>query len=145
MSHLIQSIDISGTRYCVKHGATTPKWRTASVGLDPYGVSLSGVEDDDHWNTLGGYFSFGTCCLWKATVRFTATGPVAGIGVWAAIIINGVYIDGVFPGGSIGTYDFVVDLNALGVIGRPCGNIWAITAVFEGTVEVIDVTFGPPV
>ena len=144
MSHLIQSIDISGTRYCVKHGATTPKWRTVSLGLATGGVTLTGSEDDDEWDTEGGFFFFATCCIWKATVRFIATDVVAGIGVWIEIFLNGVYIDGIPPGGSIGTYDYVIDLNTLGLMGRPCGNIWEITAVFVGTVEIIDVTFGPP-
>ena len=74
MSHLIQAIDIEGTRYCVKHGATTPKWRT--VAFTDVGVIPVGTEDNDEWivpvdfiERIGVLF-FSTSCIWKATVRF---------------------------------------------------------------------------
>jgi hypothetical protein len=139
--HLVQPIEIDGTKYCVKHGATTPKWRTVSHLSD--GITLYGVEDDDKWVTVGSYLSFATCCLWKATVRFTATSLVAGPGVWYQVDLNGVTVGGDTTG-TLGTYDVVVDLYALGLMGRACGNLWDITAVFGGTVEIVDVTFGPP-
>ena len=142
--HLIQPIDIAGTKYCVKHGATTPKWRTVSLLNSPPEMTLFGAEDEDKWVTEGAYLSFATCCLRKATVRFTATDVVAGPGVWYQVDLNGVTVDGDITN-VIGTYDVVVDLDALGLMGRACGNLWEITAVFVGTVEIVDVTFGPPV
>jgi hypothetical protein len=128
----------------VKHGSTTPKWRTVSLLDSPPYISLYGAEDEDKWVTEGAYLSFATCCLWKATVRFTATDVVAGPGVWYQVNLNGVTFGGDIPG-VIGTYDVLVDLDALGLMGRPCGNLWEIIAVFVGTVEIIGVTFGPPV
>jgi hypothetical protein len=146
MNHLIQPVDIDGTLYCVKHGATTPKWRTVSTVAGDLGLGAGG-EDGDEWelpNNEGGAMDFATCCIWKATVRFIATGVVAGIGVAYEVKINGVDVGSGSPG-VIGTYDVVVDLDALGLMGRACGNIWDILAIFQGSVKILDVTFGPPV
>jgi hypothetical protein len=154
MSHLIQSIPIGSTRYCVKHGASTPKWRTISFpDLD---MILESTEDADNWEvdgdgmTASGYLSFATCCLWKATVRFFVEADIASyIGT---ININGTLIDDFNYITSAGeTVDFVIDLNALGLINRACGNFWEIEASYSGglnagiSVSIIDVTFGPPV
>jgi hypothetical protein len=153
MNHLIQSIDISGTRYCVKHGATTPKWRTVSIlGGN---LELETAEDDDSWIMAGdgvnsgGSIKFATCCLWKATVRFFLESDSA---VYTGdVSLNGVLVDSFIRTGSAGeTVDIEVDLDALGLMGRACGNIWDITALYEdGTaaemaVVIIDVTYGPP-
>jgi hypothetical protein len=155
MSHLIQAArDIDGTRYCVKHGASTPKWRTVSLLFDS--MELVGAEDDDAWqkNTqnLGGLIQFWTCCLWKATVRFTVVSEEAGAR-GAVITINGEIVGGFGSETSSGAevVDIEVDLYALGVMGRACNNEWRIYMEIDDPsqlgmlVEIIDVTFGPPV
>jgi hypothetical protein len=158
MSHLIQALDVPGLEpaglFCVKHGASTPKWRTVSRSyLD---IELAASEDADQWQMTGngidagGAIKFGTCCLWKATVRFFLESDAATyIG---DVSLNGVSVGDFIINGSAGeTVDIVVDLNALGLMGRACGNIWDITAIYaDGTVaemsfSIIDVTFGPPV
>ena len=141
MSHLIQSIDIEGTRYCVKHGATTPKWRT--VSFLEFLAELVGAEDDDAWRLEDGTLSFTTCCLWKATLRFSnIDSEYYGDGFFA-LGINGESVAGDVVVGSE-SVDIVVDLNDLGLMGRACGNYWQMYAVAV-IVEIIDVTFGPPV
>jgi len=154
MSHLIQSIDIDGTRYCVKHGASTPKWRTVSLLSDD--AELTGAEDDDEWRVVGdlsaqGYINFATCCLWKATIRATNTNPESEKAV--SVYINEDLIEEVFFYDEGSVY-IVIDLNDLGLMGRACGNQWQIYASFayndtgsseELLIEIIDVTFGPPV
>lgn len=154
MSHLIQAIDIEGTKHCVKHGATTPKWRTLSFLAN---MVLSGAEDADQWVEEGGGVEFeglvtyGTCCLWNATVRFLLGSD--GADYYGRIYLNGILADGFERmGGSTGeSIDIIVDLNAYGLMGRACGNLWEIEAIYtNGTaaavsVQVIDVTFGPPV
>jgi hypothetical protein len=144
MWHLIQPIVISGTPYCVKHGNTTPKWRTDSILSGGADTGGGGEDADIFLIDGGGYVRFATCCVWKITLRFVATGVVAGPGVLYAVEINGTTYETDTPG-VIGTYEVTVDLNALGLMGRPCGNIWDITSIFTGYVEIIDVTFGPPV
>jgi hypothetical protein len=156
-NHLIQSIDIEGTRYCVKHGASTPKWRTVSLLFDS--MELVGAEDDDAWQNIDtntasfiGTIQFGTCCLWKATVRFTVASEEAGAR-GAVISINDEIVGGFGSETSSGAevVDIEVDLYALGLMGRACGNQWVIyTEIndFYGSgmiVEIVDVTFGPPV
>jgi hypothetical protein len=160
-SHLIQTIDIEGTRYCVKHGASTPKWRTVSL-FEPVAGNweLVGAEDDDEWR-IGylaaaesgyGYIRFATYCVWKITIRATSNNPDSEKFVYTTI--NGdveaewtVFYDE-------SSVDIVIDLNALGLMNRPCGNEWLIYAGFvysfdqpaeELHLEIIDVTFGPPV
>ena len=152
MSHLIQPIDIEGTKYCVKHG--TPVWRTISILTGD--IALQAGEDDDVWNSAGdgvnggGLIRFATCCLWKATVRFLIESDVAIYE--GSIFLNGDYVDGLPSGATGGSHDFVIDLNALGLMGRPCGNRWDITANYEDgsgiadiAVAIVDVTYGPPV
>ena len=163
MSHLIQTIDIEGTRYCVKHGATTPKWRTVSFVYDD--MELVSAEDDDAWqlpDSSGsahkvGSIQFWTCCIWKATVRFTVTTEndrtIGGLITINGEIVGGFGFEFEYQGGGSGpeVVDIEVDLNALGIMGRACGNEWSIyTEIdeFDGsgmTIEIIDVTFGPPV
>jgi hypothetical protein len=154
MSHLIQTIDIDGTRYCVKHGASTPKWRTVSFLSDV--MELVDAEDDDEWRVVGdfsaqGYIDFATCCLWKATIRATNANLESEKAVF--VYINGALIEEVFFYDE-GSVDIVIDLNALGLMGRACGNQWQIYAAFtsnfteapeELLIEIVDVTFGPPV
>lgn len=155
MSHLIQSLPIPGYGlHCVKHGATTPKWRTLSFLAN---MVLSGAEDADQWVEEGGGVEFeglvtyGTCCLWKATVRFFLESAAATY--TGEVFINGISVGNFIVVGSPGeVVDIEVDLNALGLMGRACGNLWEIEAFYSSgdgdaavTVQVIDVTFGPPV
>ena len=65
--------------YCVNHGNTTPKWRTASVlSKDEYGTltALAGAENDDKWvkaytdQWVVATVKFATSCIKKATLRF---------------------------------------------------------------------------
>ena len=171
MSHLIQAIDIEGTRYCVKHGATTPKWRTQSTFVTEYGFpSFLGVENDDAWvfnpdiaaeYDIASSLFFWTSCIWKATVRFelksdpsyylveVKIGSIPGVS--GPIMDESIEHEG--PGAA--TYDIVVDLNALGIMDRACGVQWEIFVsgynYSESStgpkidVSIIDVTFGPPV
>jgi len=172
MSHLIQAIDIDGTRKCIKHGATTPKWRTESVFVTEYGFpSFLGVEDDDAWvfdpdfdavnNNITSDLYFWTSCIWKATVRFELKSDLSYYlisvivgaipGVSAGIEVDMISYEG--PPGA--TYDIVVDLNALGLMDRACGVQWDIFASGYSysesstgpkiNVSIIDVTYGPPV
>lgn len=142
MAHLISPIDIDGTHYCIKHGATTPKWRTVSIFDSP--TSLVGAEDDDAWEVDASGLKFATCCVWQVTFKFDATGVVAGPGVFYSITINGTTVISEVPG-TVGTYYHTVDLNSLGLMGRACGNLWEILCIYVGTVEVTEVVFGPPV
>lgn len=171
MSHLIQAIDIEGTRYCVKHGATTPKWRTQSTFVTESGFpSFLGVEDDDAWvfdpDTEAVYeiesdLFFWTSCIWKATVRVELSSSLS----YYLVIVHIGSIPGVsgpimnesieHEGPGAATYDIVVDLNALGIMDRACGVQWEIFvsgyrysdsgAEPKIDVSIIDVTFGPPV
>jgi hypothetical protein len=157
MWHLIQPIVISGTPYCVKHGNTNPKWRTESLFEED--MTLTGAEDDDQWviprygTEGGGSLIFGTCCLWTATVHFQLESDSAEyLGqVW----LNGVLIDSFTRFGSTGEIiSMVIDLNALGLMGRACGNEWLIVAAYTDSytagifasiaISISDVTFGPP-
>jgi hypothetical protein len=158
MSHLIQAIDIDGTRYCVKHGASTPKWRT--VAFTDEGVDPVGGEDNDEWEVPVnfteriGLLTFGTSCIWKATIRFILEASSEGCS--GDVTVNDTLIgsfsrdDDGSPGEHI---DFLVDLSDLGFIDRPCGNIWRIGFIawteepntVPIIIKIIDVTFGPPV
>lgn len=155
MSHLIQALPIPGYGlHCVKHGATTPKWRTLSFLGN---MVLSGAEDADEWVDEGGGFvlegfvNYATCCIWKATIRYHLQ-PTTAI-YTGEVLINGMSVGVFVRAGSVGEIvDIEVDLNALGLMGRACGNLWFIDAFYYSgdgdaavTVQVIDVTFGPPV
>jgi hypothetical protein len=152
--HLILPIEIFGTKHCVKHGATTPKWRTVSFLDDS--MALTGVENDDKWeipdtySNPNGKITFATCCLWKGIVRFLI--PSSSEYKSGSVWINEVEIDSFELFTSAGEIvDILIDLDSLGIMQRPCGNIWEISATVEdaGTVgmqiEIIDVEFGPPV
>jgi hypothetical protein len=159
--HLIQTIEVEGGKRCVKHGASTPKWRTVSfpsIGEDGE-IALGGVEDDDQWvlttDEFGngdGQIKFATCCLWKATIRLTFSGLVDPYRT-LRLSINGTLIQefvDILDSDMIDPLEIEVDLDALGLLGRPCGNIWLIEfSTYEGgdtgyvTIEVVDVTFGP--
>jgi hypothetical protein len=165
--HLIQAIDIDGTKYCVKHGATTPKWRTISE-LSPNditggtGFELTGAENDDSWDLFvdddaggNGVIGFATCCIWK----FTITWDLSAFDSDDAVLSGSVFLNSnsIFyweRTESLGeSIQYEVDLNALGFIGRACGNIFGIEGRVDtagGTlpslqVSITDVTFGPPV
>jgi hypothetical protein len=164
MSHLILAIalpgfdEIPGTEpVCVNQGGSTPPWRTVSI-YDGTKVNLIGSEDSDTWELLpdedqnaDGNIQFATCCLWKATVRWSLESSDAFYE--GRISINGTEIHSWFVEGSAGeVVDFVVDLDELGLMGRACGNIWDIFGSFytgDGgqymTIQIIDVEFGPPI
>lgn len=155
MAHLIQSIAIDGTKYCVKHGATTPKWRTVSIITSG---ALTGVENDDSWqandsaNPIQIQIKYATCCIWQATVRFTF---IAAGTYDAQVTINGVSIayspSALRLAGS--EQNFIIDLASEGLMNRACGNVWDIRSSLSfsiGTLpsvklEIVDVTFGPTV
>lgn len=169
MSHLIQPFMLFGAAGCIKHGATTPKWR--SFGFTDVDIIFegntdlaifepTGTEDGDEWLLTTDSIGYGlalleyyTCCIWKATLRFTPNNDDHTYSGW--VIINNVEIDRFDIEGSSGDpIDFVIDLNALGLMNRACGNLWEIHlftttgANFETsqmTLSIIDVTFGPPV
>jgi hypothetical protein len=157
MSHLIQAIDVEGNLLCIKHGATSPKWRTvSSLTVDNGDLILSGAEDGDEWIVTPdgggngrGTIAYGTCCIWKATVRFALESDSAEYS--GSVTVAGTLVDAFSQSGSTGEYiDIEVDLNALGLMNRACGSVWQIFAsALDGidpliTVEIIDVTFGPP-
>lgn len=155
MAHLIQSIAIDGTKYCVKHGATTPKWRTVSIITSG---ALTGFENDDSWqaNDIADptqiRVKYATCCIWKATVQFTF---VAAGSYDAEVTINGVSVANSPSASRLAgsTLQFIIDLGALGLINIACGNLWDIRSSLSfsiGTLpsvklEIVDVTFGPTV
>lgn len=159
MSHLIQAIVIGGGKNCIKHGATTPKWRTVSYLEAVSGsIALTGSEDDDSWVVnadLGGNaigeIVYATCCIWKATVRFTLTGDCDAF--TGDVYVAGDLISSFNQAGISGDFeDIVVDLdNEFNHMNRACGAEWYIYAgAINGTdpqitVSIIDVTFGPPV
>jgi hypothetical protein len=123
-------------------------------------MELVGAEDDDSWqlpsednfSTVYGGIQFATCCLWKATVRFTISSEAAGAR-GAVITINDEIVGGFGSETSSGAevVDIEVDLNDLGIMGRACGNEWLIYTEIDDPygsgmfIEIIDVTFGPPV
>jgi len=166
-SHLIQTIDIDGTRYCVKHGASTPKWRTVSVLspndiTDGTGFELAGAENDDSWNLFvdddaggNGVIGFVTCCIWKFTIKWDLSAFDSDDAVLSgSVSLNTNLLFSWSRTESLGeSIEYEVDLNALGFIGRACGNIFGIEGRVDsagGThpslqVSIIDVTFGPPV
>lgn len=142
MSHLIQPVSIDGTKHCIKHGATTPKWRTVSIrsGL----VNLVATEDDDKWVGAGSY-KFATSCFRKFTITFTPD-PIGAVFSYI-ILINGIQQA---TGGGIDVVIDEIDLNTLGLMGRACGNVFEILLISLGgsvpvTAEITDVTFGAPV
>lgn len=156
MMHLGQAINVVPFGFqCVKHGATTPKWRTLSFLEEE--MDLIGAEDDDEWIseattlTLGGALIFGTCCIWKFTVELTFTVPSEEF-LTASILVNSLGLVQSVTRSDV-TADVTtveVDLQDLGLIGSACGNVWTILTEYDGettaTVEIriIDVTFGPP-
>jgi len=93
MNHLIQAIDISGTRYCVKHGdfytGMAHRWRTVSIlstGDPAADMLLVGAEDADEWlfdnSEDGGYspqtngeVDFGISCIGSISVLFDLLPP----------------------------------------------------------------------
>lgn len=154
-AHLIAPITVPGHGLqCVKHGATTPPWRTLSF---PEGdMALLGAENADRWLIIGDGVAtvpdtrihFATCCIWKATVRFFLEFDSAFYegSVW----LNGTRIDFFEVTGSAGeVIDITIDLLALGLIARPCGNLWEIRAAYstgtaaELSIDILDIHFGP--
>lgn len=179
-SHLIQPIElfdwdeVSLGLQCIKHGNTTPKWRTVSTLLGPGDyISLVGSEDDDKWQhvlvSIEGDASvkFATSCLKRATLRFhipeitefdnadEATFYLVTLDINGVEIENDfVLADGVAIGDPAQTVDYIVDLEALGLECRPCGNTWKIRFGYSTiqpsdvlsmsglmTLEIVDVTF----
>lgn len=183
-NHLIQPIELTTWFYdvslglqCIKHGNTTPKWRTVSTLFNEEGFSdtaLVGAENDDKWAKvnqtmfISAGVKFGTSCLKSATLRFylpevtafDTTDPELQEGQFVfSLYINGIEIvysynlaTGVEIGDPAQTVDYIVDLVALGLECRPCGNIWEIGFGYLSlsyemdlaenmTLEIVDVTF----
>jgi len=146
MAHFIQPITISSVAYCVKHGATTPKWRT--VSLLGANTALTGSEDGDSWtntlvNDLSG-FTFGVSCAITATVRFTFTPNATGNAHIGEVQVDGVVVDIFSITGTDGVQE-TIDLD-LTTTGSPCGEL--VDIVFTGnfqasgyTIEILSVTF----
>jgi len=162
MSHLIQPIeltdwdDVSLGLQCIKHGSTTPKWRTVSSLLTfEDNTVLVGSENDDKWakNQVSKFSSAGvryaTSCLTSATLRFYLPEITSQIGddtpfsvfFYFTLYINEVEItpvngyilaDDVEIGDSAQTVDYIVDLVSLGIECRPCGNVWTIIFGYGG-------------
>jgi hypothetical protein len=155
-SHLIQPIELydwldneSLGLQCIKHGNTTPKWRTVSTLLLPgESTSLYGSENDDKWSRLiesqfsDGGVKYATSCLKKATLRFYLPEVIAD-GVEARFVFdlyispsqggdrsnqieNGYVLAVVETGDPAQTVDYIVDLEALGIECSPCGHTWVI-------------------
>lgn len=187
-SHLIQPIeltdwdDVSLGLQCIKHGNTTPKWRTVSTlynpdfYFDPV-TALVGSEDGDKWAKVAtdifkrAGVRYATSCLKSATLQFylpevTTFNPdpeyedVTGQFSFILYInqteitpVNGyILADNVEVGDPAQTVDYIVDLEALGIQCRPCGNIWSITFGYGAsgsvmdldglmTMEIVDVTY----
>jgi hypothetical protein len=196
-NHLIQPIELIDINteeslglQCIKHGNTTPKWRTVSALLNEYEINgyatdyiwtiLVNGEDGDKWaqisesgnswyqTPLAGV-KFATSCLKKVTLRFYVPeityaeidgNPVElyDYDYLMSLRINNVQIETrLVLAGNIQindpaqTVDYIVDLVALGIECRPCGNIWTIvfgnddtlirTLVGDPTMEIVDVTF----
>jgi hypothetical protein len=155
-SHLIQPIELNNWfndeslgLQCIKHGSTTPKWRTVSTLLSPGTLtSLYGSENDDKWSRLlevqfgDGGVKFATSCLKKATLRFYLPevisedfevqfvfdlyiSPSQGSD-FSNQIENGYVLAVVETGDPAQTVDYIVDLEALGIECSPCGHTWRI-------------------
>lgn len=145
MSHLIQAVSVPTSAgfelLCIKHGATTPKWRTVSILSST--ISLVGAENGDAWVGLGTY-GFATSCFRKFTITFTPD-PIDEEYEYF-ISING---STQAQGQGTGVLTEEIDLNILGLMGRACGNIFSIGLISIGeivdvTAEITNVTFGPP-
>ena len=185
-NHLIQPIELTDWDaenlglQCIKHGSTTPKWRTVSTLFNPdfspdTVTALVGIEDGDKWAKvdtdifLSGGVRYATSCLKSATLRFhlpevTAFNPDfpddRGQFSFSLYInqieitpVNGYILAAdVDVGDPAQTVDYIVDLEALGIACRPCGNIWEILFGYgaigfvmdlagDMTLEIVDVTF----
>lgn len=173
-NHLIQPIelfdfdDVSLGLQCIKHGNTTPKWRTVSTllnptfSLDPV-TALVGSEDEDKWAKvdtnifLRGGVQYATSCLKSATLRFylpevTAFNPDTpdGPGQFSFILyinqveitpVNGfILAANVEVGDPAQTVDYIVDLESLGIACRPCGNIWQILFGYSAIGYIMDLS-----
>jgi hypothetical protein len=136
-TYLIQPIELTDWTndeslglQCIKHGNTTPKWRTVSTLLNAdyigYGTltALAGAENDDKWvkvftdQWINAGVKFATSCLKKATLRFylpeitqvdTQDGtPFGGVRFEFELYINQVAItpsNGYLLGGPFGGID----------------------------------------
>jgi hypothetical protein len=160
-SHLIQPIELTDWDeeslglQCIKHGNTTPKWRTVStLSLPGDLTSLYGNENDDKWSRLladqfgDGGVKYATSCLKKATLRFYLPevisddfevrfrfdlyiSPSQGFDR-SNQIENGYVLAVVETGDPAQTVDYIVDLEALGIECSPCGHTWIIQFGYGG-------------
>jgi hypothetical protein len=133
-------------------------------------VELTGAEDDDQWRVVSsetseylneytehfygsGNIKFATSCLWKFTVRATSSNPESTKYI---VVYHGLFQEVATEASTGGeSADIVIDLNALGLMGSQyCGRLrWNISAQIsnieepagELLIEIVDVTFGPPV
>jgi hypothetical protein len=167
-NHLIQPIKLTNVwtfedmgLQCIKHGSTTPKWRTVSSVYDEW-TALVGAEDDDKWAKTArtmysnGLVYYATSCLTKATLRFylpeitSHSNPlVSTIDFQFDLSISPrdndfsddyriVYdynLATVQIGDPAQTVDYVVDLETLGIECRSCGNFWTIAFRYYGIAE----------
>jgi len=170
-NHLIQPIDIDGTLYCCDSGGffnvgdnvwVVPNWRT--IDFTDGDIAGNSPEDASSWQLLGsgpfppfydsgsGSIRFATCCLWKATIIIQNANLAHPCSTTVRLEINDVLIEEITTDDL--TIEIVVDLNDLGLMGRACGNLWAISLDvpdYGGTpfgqldITIEDVTFGPPV
>ena len=140
-------------------------------------TALVGSEDGDKWAKVNDNIfvsagvRYATSCLKSATLRFylpevTAFNPdpeyedVTGQFSFILYInqteitpVNGYILAAdVDVGDPAQTVDYIVDLEALGIACRPCGNIWQILFGYgaigfvmdldgDMTLEIVDVTF----
>ena len=166
-NHLIQPIELFDINteeslglQCIKHGNTSPKWRTVSSLLTfEDNTVLVGSENDDKWakNNVTKFSSAGvryaTSCLTSATLRFYLPEITSQIGddtpfsvffsfslyishpsnPYEDVIVDGyVLASGVEIGDPAQTVDYIVDLAALGIECRACGSVWTITFGYGG-------------
>lgn len=154
MAHLAETVSLGGTPFCLKHGSLshTVARRYRTVSLLYYGAQLVGAEDDDIWlltdsSNLTGQVFFGTCCIQTIDFYIDFTVDSASTKGIVEIYINNVLFDTVDnSAGTLTTETVSVDMDAEGLIGRPCGNIFEIRVTEEDgedggiAVSVSDVT-----
>ena len=167
-NHLIQPIELFGFDnvslglQCIKHGNTTPKWRTVSTLAEPgFWTALVGSENDDKWEKPDGGSSFepagiafATSCLKQATLQFyipeilsygdftpyAVDFHIAYLSLNDLVIVDpneGGYVlaSGLNIGDPAQTVNYIVDLVSLGLECRPCGNFWTIGWGWSGDTE----------
>ena len=113
MSHLIQPIEIEGTKYCVKHGdfytGMDHRWRTVSIlsaGEPEAEMILVGAEDADEWlfdnaeeggssPQTNGEVNFGISCIESISVLFELFPPNVSGDTYGVTILLYPHVGGV--------------------------------------------------